>query len=168
MREFLEDCAARVYRFALRLTRDHARAEDLAQEALLRAWRHRERLRSPLAARSWLFRIAVNVWQDQLRRRRSHRDAIEDVIEAAEPVETRLRRPDQLVQDQEDVEQVMKSIGDLPPRQRQVIHLHAIEGLPLDEIARVLSISPEAARGSLFLGRRALRRALDGIQGRRE
>ncbi len=61
VREFLENCAARVYRFAPRLTRDHARAEDLAQETLLCAWSNRK---SSSAGRSRRLRI----WNESLRK----------------------------------------------------------------------------------------------------
>src|SRR5207249_1890316 len=69
--DFLRDWAPRIYRYALRLTGDAHAAEDLAQEALLRAWSRRSALRDERAARVWLFRIATNLWRDQLRRKAS-------------------------------------------------------------------------------------------------
>ena len=68
MKPLLEEYAARVYRFALRLTGDRHLAEDLTQETFLRAWCARRRLREPDAAGPWLFRIAVNLWRDEIRR----------------------------------------------------------------------------------------------------
>src|SRR5207244_7362280 len=67
----LQECVPRVYRFALRLTHDPHAAEDLTQETFLRAWSQFRHLREPRAAQVWLFRIAVNVWRDQVRRGRS-------------------------------------------------------------------------------------------------
>src|SRR5687767_14908852 len=67
----LETWVPRVYRFALRLSRDPHAAADLTQDTFLRAWRHRGRLRDPRAVRGWLFRIAANLWRDRLRRGRS-------------------------------------------------------------------------------------------------
>ena len=71
MSDRLEAWVPRVYRFALRLCNDPDAAADLTQETFLRAWRRRDRLRDERAARVWLFRIAANLWRDQLRRGRS-------------------------------------------------------------------------------------------------
>ena len=71
MSERLEEHLPGVYRFALRLTGNPHAAEDLTQEAFLRAWRQARQLRVPQAARAWLLRITMNVWRDQLRRGQS-------------------------------------------------------------------------------------------------
>src|SRR5437762_12136646 len=67
----LADHVPHVYRLALRLTQDVHRAEDLTQETFLRAWRQCRQLKEIKAVRSWLFRIAVNLMNDQFRRRES-------------------------------------------------------------------------------------------------
>ena len=62
MDKFLEEWMPRIFRFALRLTSDLHKAEDLAQETMLRAWRQRKSLRDFQSSRVWLFRIATNLW----------------------------------------------------------------------------------------------------------
>jgi len=64
----LEQHVARVFGFALRLTGDRHAAEDLTQEAMLRACRSWKQLRDERRLRVWLFQIAANLWRDQSRR----------------------------------------------------------------------------------------------------
>ncbi len=154
---WLEEWAPPVYRFALRLTGDLHAAEDLAQETLLRAWHRREQLREVRAARVWLFRIAANLWQDQLRRGRS---------QAAQPAPLPAdcvgpaRTPEQGLAMREELRRALSLLDGLPSRQREVLYLSACEELSLREIGQVLSISPEAVKASLSVARKKLRQQL--------
>jgi RNA polymerase sigma-70 factor (ECF subfamily) len=149
-----------VYRFAVRLTGDHHQAEDLTQETLLRAWRHRRRLRDPEAARVWLFRIAVNLWRDQVRRaKRSPKPADRPCEDPAATIVP----PDRMATDREDLDRALKIMDSLPPRQREVLYLSACEGLSLDQIAAVLDVTAEAAKASLCLARKKMRDKLPNV-----
>jgi RNA polymerase sigma-70 factor (ECF subfamily) len=142
------------------LTGDRHLAEDLTQETLLRAWRHRRRLRNPHAARLWLFKIAVNLWRDQVRRaRRAPQQAASGVDDCLSPRES----PDRLIADQEDWGRALKAMDSLPARQREVLYLHACEELALAEIAEVLGIRADAVKASLSLARKKMRRELKDI-----
>jgi RNA polymerase sigma-70 factor (ECF subfamily) len=154
VRDLLEQYVPRVFRFALRLTNDHHAAEDLTQESMLRAWKHHDRLRDPRRSLAWLFQIAANVWRDQRRRRRhlvSQASSLEGDLEANTVA------ADSLVADQDDLRRALQAMQSLPARQRQVLHLHACEGLTRDEIAEVLAISPAAVKASLSLARKRMR-----------
>ena len=142
-----------VFRFAMRLTGSHELAEDLAQEAVLKAWESRAQLRSERAMRCWLLKIAANRWHDLLRRK------------AARPSESSLHTDDHasafasdtaMVQ-KEEAALVLAEMEKLPDRQRQVLHLHACEELSLAEIADVLEISADAVKASLYEARKSLR-----------
>jgi RNA polymerase sigma-70 factor (ECF subfamily) len=155
--EFLETWAPRVYRFALRLTRDIHAAEDLAQEALLRAWSRRRQLREPRAAHVWLFRITANLWRDQLRRAGPEREAlVRDPIGQTPP-------PERHFSQQEELRLALAALDALPSRQREVLYLNACEDLSLLEIAHVLDITPQAAKASLSLARKKLRQQLPTV-----
>lgn len=156
----LDEHTQRVWRFALRLTGNVHQAEDLSQEVLLRAWRHRWRLRDPHRACVWLFRITVNLWRDQARRnsRRAGCVSWPAVDQPAANV-----TPVQGLIDQEDVRQALAAMDELPSRQREVLYLHACEALTLAEIASVLGISTEAVKASLSLARKTMRRKLEHL-----
>jgi RNA polymerase sigma-70 factor, ECF subfamily len=151
--EHLETHIPGIYRFALRLTGCSDRAEDLTQETLLKAWRKHGQLRDGASARVWLFRIAVNLWRDQLRQNK-HRPVLESGLDAL--IDPRLGPEDKLVQ-REEILQVLKAIEQLPARQREVLHLSAVEDLSISEIAEVLSISPNSVRVNLSEARKKMR-----------
>jgi RNA polymerase sigma-70 factor (ECF subfamily) len=160
MRQLFEDCVPHVYRFAVRLTGDAHRAEDLTQDVLLRAWRSRRDLRDPSAVRGWLLQITVNAWRDELRKQRavpSHADVDTEMPcpRVVSPVSNSIQK--------EDVQRTLDALDDLPERQRSVVYLHVCEQMSLSEIAEVLAISYAAAKASLSAGRQQLRRKLRDV-----
>ncbi len=144
-----------VFRYALRLTRNHQQAEDLTQETMLRACTKWHGLRDSKSARIWLLRIATNLWTDQLRRKAQHQ--AQPLVEP--PIDRGPSVGKQLVQ-QENVAQAMAALDQLPIRQRQVMHLITCEQLGGKQAAEVLGISPEAVKASLFEARKRLREQL--------
>ena len=157
LEEILSECVPRVFRFALRLTLDRHRAEDLTQETFLRAWRGRADLRDERAARLWLLQIARNLWRDELRRGQR------DVLEAGRPEEyEELRpRPEQAASEREELAHALAGLDSLPPRQREVLYLVAVEGLSLSEVSQMLEISRNAAKVNLCLARKAMRKLVE-------
>src|SRR5262249_21075617 len=157
-REWLEEYVPPVYRFALRLTNDPHEAEDLMQEALLRAWRKQHLLREPQAARIWLFRIVVNLWRDRLRKRRSLVDRAGPL--RGDPFDPR-RAPDDEFADAEDARLALEALQKLPEGQRQALYLRACEGLSAEEIAAVLGSNANAVKATLCVARKKLRELFD-------
>jgi RNA polymerase sigma-70 factor, ECF subfamily len=153
--EHLETHIPGVYRFLLRLSGDSDRAEDLTQETLLKAWKNRGQLRNAGSARVWLFRIAVNVWRDQVRRNK-HRPGLESCLE--EPLDKH-PPPGEKLADREEIVEVLKAVEQLPPRQREVLHLSAVEEMSVSEIAEVLGISTNAVKVHLSEARKKMREA---------
>ena len=153
--EHLETLIPGLYRFALRLSGQRERAEDLTQEALLKAWRKRGQLRDGPSARVWLIRILVNLWRDQVRQS-NHRPVLEST---AESVVDPAPEPSQTLEDREELHEVLKVLEQLPPRQREVLHLSAVEEFRVAEIAEVLGISPNAVKVNLCEARKKMRDA---------
>ena len=161
MRALLEEYVPRVYRFAMRLSRDHHAAEDITQETLLRAWRHRRRLKEPDAARVWLFTIAANIWRDQVQRGKLPVARVGPLAE--DPEDDAQPAPERAVLDGEDVSRAMQAMDLLPPRQREVLYLHACEGLAVAEIAGVLDTNPNNVKVNLSLARKRMRCVLKDV-----
>lgn len=155
MRDGLADYVRHVYQLTLRLTGDAHRAEDLTQETFLRAWQKHKQLNDERATRVWLFRIAANLWSDQLRRKRSGAN-IAPTIPRTEPREA-MRSAERELEDREDVEQALQLLDMLPARQRAVLYLTAVEDLSLNEVCAVLEINKNTAKVNLSHARKRMR-----------
>ena len=146
-----------IYRYALRLTHNPEQAQDLTQETMLRAWRNRQVLQDESAVKSWLLRIATNLWTDQLRRSR-----LEPRLLVEPPTSPELPATKKLIH-QENVTRALAALDELPPRQRQVVHLITIEEIPHAEVAEILSLTPQAVKANLAAARKTLRSQLQDL-----
>jgi RNA polymerase sigma-70 factor (ECF subfamily) len=153
VREGLTEYVPHVYRFALRLTQDRHSAEDLTQETFLRAWKGRHQLKNDRAARVWLFRIAANLWKDELRRTDQLAAATLDESEIA----STLSSPERELENREDLMRALKLLVSLPPRQQTVLYLTAVEELSLAEVSEILQITTNDAKVHLSLARKRVR-----------
>ena len=145
----------RVLALASRMLGDPREAEDVAQEAFLRAWKQAPRWTQG-AARfdTWLHRVALNLCYDRLRRRRE--------IVTAEPPERADEGPgpDRGLQARDTGRRVNAALQGLPERQREAIVLCHYQELGNIEAASLMGVSVEALESLLGRGRRALRAAL--------
>ncbi len=148
----------RMLALAGRMLGDAAEAEDVAQEALIRAWRQAPRW-TPGNARfdTWLHRVALNLCYDRLRRRREI------------PTETPPDRPDEGPAPDRGLiaadtgRRVDAALAALPQRQREALVLCHYQELTNIEAAGLMDVSVEALESLLSRGRRALRQALADI-----
>ncbi|MGO9801842.1 MAG: sigma-70 family RNA polymerase sigma factor [Steroidobacteraceae bacterium] len=136
-------------RFAQWLARDRAVAEDIVQEALLRAWRSRDALKEPSAARAWLLTI---VRREHARLYERKRLELVSLDEAAEI-------PDSAPAAGADSELVMlrHAIMKLPLEYREPLLLQVLGGFSTEEIARELELTATAVLTRLFRARHKLR-----------
>jgi RNA polymerase sigma-70 factor, ECF subfamily len=135
---------------AIRLTGRRADAEDLVQEAFLKAFRHIGRLREDQSFRGWLFRILLNTWRDQRRRKEPCLTAPTEVG-AGEDAALTLARRDLL-------RRVLLRIDALPRRQREALLLRVRGGLTYREAALTMGIRKGAVKAHLVQARRKLLR----------
>src|SRR4029079_5576382 len=98
-------------------------AEDLTQETLLRGWRSRQKLRDDRAARVWLFRIATNLWTDQLRRGRLGPETLDTEPPCPRPL------PEAASDERENVRLALAAMEELPTRTRQVLYIITCENM---------------------------------------
>lgn len=144
-----------VYRTALRLTGDVHTADDVAQDAFIAAWESLQLFRADSSFATWLYRIVVNRAMNTHRRRRD--EPVEHV-----PVGGFHPGADTEVLAREGSNRVMIAIGELPFEQRAPLVLRLFEELTYEDIAQILSITPDAVRGRLHRARHQLAKTLGG------
>ena len=126
---------AAVRRYLFGMCGDWHAAEDLAQDAMLRAWQKRDSFDGRSGMRTWLFAIARNAWLGQLRRRKTAvvigpMISDEIAIDATPPHAAMARA--------ELAAAVGKAMAKLPPEQREALAMRESEGLTFDQIAQVI------------------------------
>lgn len=154
----LERYQDRVYVWCLRLTRDHDQALDMAQDVLVNAYRRLDTFEGRSGFSSWLFVIARNRCLSELRRPSplwENDDAIDAIADPGE-------KPDEELERRLDEEAILELIRrHLDPVEREALWLRCYEGIPVDEITRVLRIEASTgARSVIQRARRKLRAAL--------
>ncbi len=159
MRVLYDEHAAALWRYALRLTGDHARAEDVVQETLLRAWRHPEVTDdAERSARGWLFTVARNMIIDERRSARFRHESstadVEAIAERAGPdeVDTAL---DKLL--------LSTALSQLSDDHRAVILRAYYQGWSVAQTAADLQIAEGTVKSRLHYAVRALRLSLQEI-----
>lgn len=151
---------ARILGLAGRMLGSRAEAEEVAQEVFLRVWQQAGRWREGEARFStWLHRVAVNLCQDRLRRRR------ETSLEAAGDPPSPDPPPEAALQQDAVAARVGEALRQLPERQRTAILLSHFQELGNIEAAAILGISVEALESLLARGRRRLKELLAGEVG---
>jgi len=158
-REFEErvtDSTTLAFRVALGVLRRREDAEDVAQEAFLRAHRSFAALRDRDRFRSWLVRTSFRLALDHLRSR-SRRQRREDVVSLEPP--TVASAEDEVLR-RERADKVAEAVSALPEKLRIVTLLAAIQEHDLREVARLLELPEGTVKSRLFLARRELARSL--------
>ena len=145
-------------RFLYRRTGDQALAEDLAQEAFVRAIEHR-----PEQPKAWLFQVAANLARDDYRRRAVRRRHLALVGNDAGSVASGAARPDIALERNESAARVRAALAELAPNDRDGLLLKE-EGLSYDEIAEILGLTRASVGTTLSRARRRLAAAYERLE----
>jgi RNA polymerase sigma-70 factor (ECF subfamily) len=152
--EHLAECAPLAYRVARGVLRNSADAEDVAQEALLKAYRSFQRLRDRTRFRAWLVRISFRLALDRLRsaKRREQRDELWSQPAHHPPVAS---AEDIAASNQFQIH-LDRALEELPEKLRLALLLSAMEGHSLEEVAEMVGAPLGTVKSRIFLARKQL------------
>jgi len=163
-----------VFRIAQHITHSREDAEDVVQEAFLKAYSNLEQFQGQSKFYTWLVRIAVNEALMKLRRRRPERfvSLDEDVKTEDDSLPREVAdwspNPEQLYNQSELRDILSRTIQGLPPTFRTVFVLRDVEGLSTEETAEALDLSVPAVKSRLLRARLQLRERLNRFFQRRQ
>jgi len=158
-RVLVERYSRSVFRLGYRMTGNEQDAEDVVQEAFLRAFKQLNRYESRSSFSTWLYRIAANYSLDLIRARRKS-DSVEDVT-----LEETSAGPERLFNSTRMQETVDAALDSLTQQERTAFVLRHYEGLSIEEIGGTLGVNNNAAKHSVFRAVQKLRKALAPFRG---
>jgi RNA polymerase sigma-70 factor (ECF subfamily) len=168
-RELLERYERPVFSLVFRMVRDRTTAEDLAQEAFVRAFQALGSYDPGRKFSSWLFKIANNLTIDHLRKRKletisihgsPHANTPEAEMRSRVTLESPGEDPIQFTENRELGGQIEEAIGRLRPEYRTAILLRHVEGYGYDEIAEIMDVPLGTAKTYIHRGRSELKDSL--------
>lgn len=149
-----------MYNTCLRIVNDNLGAEDIMQEAFLKAFEKMKTYKGEVSFGAWLKRIVINHSLDELRKRKLDMESIEDSF-----VEVKEKNDEKERINEEEVilkaEEIRDEINNLPDGYRIVLSLYLIEGYDHDEISEILNISSSTSRSQCA---RAKQKLLKNLQ----
>jgi RNA polymerase sigma-70 factor (ECF subfamily) len=155
-----------VLRLALRLTGSEQDAQDIHQEAFLKAYRYLANFRFECSFYTWIYRIVTNLCLDHLRRRKSRREEQSVVVDSSGGEmdllsnvsdDRSMANPDRELERKLLGDRIQEALGHLTPRERMVFELKHYQGLRLRTIGEMLNTTEETAKNTLFRATRKLR-----------
>ncbi|MCS6914023.1 MAG: sigma-70 family RNA polymerase sigma factor [Myxococcales bacterium] len=165
----VERYQSKVYALALGLVRDREEAQDLAQEAFLKAHQSLNRFQGESSFYTWLYRITVNLCIDHLRRARrgtgvafDERLQLEEADGSAEELSPQPLGfdPHRALQDKQLRERIQQALGELSEAHRAVLLLREVDGLSYKEMAEVLGCAEGTIMSRLFHARKRMQQML--------
>ncbi len=161
----------RIVKLIMRYVHDPAEAQDVAQEAFIKAYRALPAFRGESAFYTWLYRIAINTAKNYLAA--LQRKPIDYELDAHEPghyeLNPRLRddeTPEGLAMQEQLRHTVERTIASLPAELRTAIMLREIDGLSYEDIASAMECPVGTVRSRIFRAREAIDRSIDEMVGR--
>jgi RNA polymerase sigma-70 factor (ECF subfamily) len=148
--------SVRVYRFALRVTRDESLAEDVVSEVFLHAWRGAKKFQSKSKVSTWLLAIAHNKAKDALQRRRHDYLSDDDAAAIEDPADN----PEATWSKKERGELLQACLTKLPAAQREVIDLVYYHHKSVEEVAQIVGAQVSTVKTRMFYARSRLAQML--------
>lgn len=146
----------KLFRYALRIVRNHMEAEDVVQEVLVKIWKKENELKGIENFEAWCMTVTRNLSLDKLRKVKRTIEPVENHIQ----IKDTALNPYQETRRKEVYNIIKETMEQLSDDQRQVIHLRDIEGYAYKEIAEITGFSVDKIKVYLHRARINLRKAL--------
>ena len=165
-RGLVERYQRRVYALIVGMVRDREEARDLTQEAFIKAYRNLERFRLESSFYTWLYRIAMNLAIDHLRKHKKRRASEFDDGFASKGLDGELHHghvannPGKELERKQLSGRILDALDKLSPEHKRIILLREVEGLSYKEIAETLEIAEGTVMSRLFYARKKLQKQL--------
>jgi len=150
----------RLFRVARSILREDDEAEDVMQDAYVRAYEHLQQFRGAASFATWLTRIAVHEALARLRKRHRNASLEEETSDDDERMATKERSAEQVTADRELRAVLEEAVDDLPPAFRAVFVLRTVEEMSTAEVAAALSIPEDTVKTRLHRARGILQRSI--------
>ena len=152
-----------VFSLAYKLTGNREMANDVAQEAFIRAWKAIEKFRGDSTFSTWIYRITVNTAWTLRKKAKKHNTL--NIDDTYEPIVIDEKKDPEMVAINSDLSsELSKALNNLPVEQRIIVELKNIEGRSHKEIADYLDISVTAAKVRLHRAHQKLRQILEDVE----
>ena len=152
-----------VFSLAYKLTGNREMANDVAQEAFIRAWKAIEKFRGDSTFSTWIYRITVNTAWTLRKKAKKHNTL--NIDDTYEPIVIDEKKDPELVAINSDLSSVLiNALDKIPIEQRIIVELKNIEGRSHKEIADYLGISVTAAKVRLHRAHQKLRQILEEVE----
>lgn len=149
----------KVFNLAYSMTHDRDAADDLAQDAFIKAYFALPHFKMKSEFGTWLYRIAINTVKDHLRKKgRIKKIAFEKEIEHLVIQEDEMERKEKKHLEEQNRRLVHKAIQSLPEKYKLILSLRDIQGFSYGEIADILNVSPGTVDSRLHRARKTLRK----------
>ena len=173
--EIVDRYADKIYRTALRITRNPSAAEDVLQEVFIILVEKLHTFRSEYKFSTWLYSVTSNASFSHLRSEKKHRNSVsfEDYLSSAEngagigsALSSGAPGSDEALSTREWMERIEKAVSELPSTYRAVFHLRDVEGLSNVEVAEALNLTLPNVKSRIHRARLVLRTKLSDYLGK--
>ena len=154
-----------VYNLAYRMSNNSQEAEDISQEAFLRAYQSLAHFNPSYKFSTWLYQITLNIIRDRAKKRKLNYVSLDSPIEKDDseffhqPADL-TNNPEQIVAQQEDARAVQQAVNSLPLKYREVLVLRHLQDLSYIEISNILKLPQGTVKIRLYRAREQLRKIL--------
>ena len=142
-------------RLALRITLNHAEAEDVVQETMIKVWNRRDHWDEIESIEAFCLTICRNISLDKVKKAENQNQSLNDEHDA--PDRSYASNPEEQAEQRDKILLIRRLINTLPEKQRSVMQLRDFEGKSYKEIAEILAISEEQVKVNIFRARQTIK-----------